>query len=54
MVITGVNNIELWYVNFFAQKLKLGAKMIEFSDGVFYLDAHRHKARFICLPFIPI
>jgi hypothetical protein len=30
------------------KKIKLGVKMVEFSDGFLDLDARWHKAYFIC------
>jgi heptaprenylglyceryl phosphate synthase len=44
---SGSCNIELRRVIFLRKKIKLGVKMMEFSDGVLDLDAHRHKAGFI-------
>jgi hypothetical protein len=34
---------------FLRKKLKLGVKMVEFSDGVFDLDARKYKACFFPL-----
>jgi hypothetical protein len=38
---------EFWWVIFLRKQLKLGVKMMEFSDGVSDLDSRRGKACFI-------
>jgi hypothetical protein len=47
VLVSGLCNIELRRVIFFAQKVKLGVKMMEYRMGFLDLDARRHKAGFI-------